>query len=105
MGDEEHARAHIFLQLIEQHEHLLLNGHIQRGRWLIRDQQTRLDCHDHGDHDSLPKTSGKLKGKLPHPVLGVGNANLLKVFHSRVICLFLAHSLVNDEGLGKLSVN
>ena len=43
MGDEHHREPEVFLQLLEQREHLRLHHDVERGGGLVRDEEVR-DC-------------------------------------------------------------
>ena len=97
MGDKEHAGGDVLLELVEQDQHLLLDGHIQGGGGLVGDQEGRLHRHDHGDHDTLTQAAGELEGELLHPVGRVGDAHLFQIAHGGVVGLFFAHVPVENE--------
>ena len=53
MGDQDHGHVHLAPQIVEQPQDLRLNGHVERGGRLIRDDQFRLAHQRHGDHHAL----------------------------------------------------
>ena len=58
MGDEQQPHAFgLFFKLRQKLQNLRLNGHIQRRRRLIRNQDVRLVRQRHGDHDPLSLTA------------------------------------------------
>ncbi len=59
--DEEHRRMVTFHHVAHQLQRLRLNGHVERGAWLVGDQQGRLVGQRHGDHDALVHAAGKLE--------------------------------------------
>ena len=63
-------------QRLHQLQNLRLDGHIQRRRRLVRDNQTRVATQRHGDHHPLPHSPAELVRVLPDPPLRVGNPHL-----------------------------
>ncbi|KAG0734194.1 hypothetical protein G6F24_018918 [Rhizopus arrhizus] len=59
MRDEHHAHAFILLDAGDQRQDLCLGGDVQRGRWLVGDQQRRLQRQRHRDHHALPLAAGQ----------------------------------------------
>ena len=54
VGNEKQAHLLALFQVCQQIKNLSLNGHIQRGRRFICDQQFRIVGQRHGDHHTLP---------------------------------------------------
>ena len=57
---EEHRQLKGGAQLVEQVEHLLLHGHVERGHRLISDDQLGLHGQCAGDADALALATGEL---------------------------------------------
>ncbi|KAG1361592.1 hypothetical protein G6F61_014284 [Rhizopus arrhizus] len=57
--DEQHGHADFALQVPDQVDDLGLDGDVQRGRWLVGDQQRRLAGQRHRDHHALPLAAGQ----------------------------------------------
>ncbi len=53
MGDQQDCHAETLLQVRQKFQNLRLNGHVESGCRLVRDQQLRLIGERHGDHDPL----------------------------------------------------
>ena len=53
MGDEHHRSARFALQTVHKRQNFSLNGHVQGGRRLVGNQQTRLAGHRHCNHHAL----------------------------------------------------
>jgi hypothetical protein len=51
---------------------LRLDGYIQSGRRLVRNQEIRLVGQSHGDHDAVPLSAGELMRIGAEPLLGLG---------------------------------
>ena len=60
MRDEEIGQVQLVLQLFHQVDHLLLNGDIEGGDWLIGDDEARLQSEGAGDADALPLPAREL---------------------------------------------
>src|SRR5258706_15492728 len=58
--DQKHRKSEVLSQTSKQLENLSLNGHVQRGGWLIRDKQLRITRQSHRYHYSLSHASGQL---------------------------------------------
>ncbi len=66
------------LQVLEKIEDLRLDGHVERGRGLVGDEQIGLVCKRHGDHDALPLAARKLVRIGRKPARSVADADLLQ---------------------------
>ena len=53
VGDEQHRHAQARLQVAQQLKNLCLHRDVERGGWLVRDQEVRLVGERHRDHDAL----------------------------------------------------
>ena len=60
MRDQQHCGAQLFLQVAHKLQHLRLDGDIQRGCRLIRDDKLRAACKRNGDDNALLHAAGKL---------------------------------------------
>ena len=69
MCNHDDRHTHLLLQVLHQLQDLRLNGNVQRGRRLIRNQDIRLTAERHGNHDTLAHASRKLIGILLHTAL------------------------------------
>lgn len=70
MRDQDHGHPEFVARFHEQLEDLRLDGHIERGRRLIRNEEPRLSDESHRDHDPLTHPPGKLVGVLTKPPVG-----------------------------------
>ena len=52
--DDDDRHAELVAQVHQQVEHLRLDGHVERGRRLVGDQQLRPAGERHRDHHALP---------------------------------------------------
>ena len=64
VGDEDHGGVQPLLQLIDQAQHLGLNGHIQCGGGFVGKDQLRLAGQRNGNDNALLHAAGKLMGIL-----------------------------------------
>ena len=67
MGDEHDGRADPVLQVAHELEDLRLDGHVERRRRLVGDQQLRVAGQRDGDHHPLAHAARELVRILPHP--------------------------------------
>ena len=58
--DEQHRRVQLLLQLRHEIEYLRLDGRVEPGRRLVEDQQRRILCQGHRDHDPLLHSAREL---------------------------------------------
>src|SRR4051812_7422513 len=70
VGDQDDGGAAGRLQLAHQLEDLRLQRDIERGGWLVRDQQPRVAGERHRDHDALAHAAGELVRIFVNPPLG-----------------------------------
>ncbi|MNC54298.1 hypothetical protein D3C75_1037740 [compost metagenome] len=63
MGNEQISQIPLPLELLEQINHLRLNGNVQSGDRLIRHDKLRLDRQRPGNTDPLPLAAGEFVGK------------------------------------------
>ena len=78
VGDQDDRHPELLLQPVQQLEDLRLDGHVQRGGRLIRDQELGVAGQRHRDHHPLPHPAGKLVRILADPLLGDGDADQLQ---------------------------
>ena len=80
MRDEDHREAELLTQLVEQVDDLLLNGHVQRGRRLVGQDQGGVTGQRHGDENALTLTAGELVRVAAQRALGVESHQLEQLF-------------------------
>ena len=95
MRDKEIGQAQLFLQVVQQVDHLGLNGHVQRGDGLVADNEFGLDGQSPGNADSLALAAGKLMGE-PAGMLPVQTHQLQQLIDALPALLGIIH-LVNDH--------
>jgi hypothetical protein len=57
--DQDHRHFQFARQVLQQLQHLGLNGDVERGRRLVRDKDFGLIGERHGDHDALLLAAGE----------------------------------------------
>ena len=72
VGDEQDAGPLLPVDLFQQVQNTLLNGHVQRRGRLIADEQLRLGDDGRRDHGPLEHPAGELVGVLAVHRLRVG---------------------------------
>jgi hypothetical protein len=80
VGDQQHAHRPLGLQAAQQFENLRLDGHVERRRRLIGDQQARIAGQRDGDHHPLLHAAGQLEGILAEAAFRVGDADRRQQF-------------------------
>ena len=63
--DEDDRGPGAFLELVHQVEDLGLDGDVEGGGRLVRDEKARVAGHRHRDHHPLAEPAGKLERVLP----------------------------------------
>jgi hypothetical protein len=66
--DQQDRHVQAALQRVEQFQDLSLDGHVERRRRLVRDQQRRIARERHGDHHALTHPTGQLVRVVPDPL-------------------------------------
>ncbi len=60
VGDEQHGHAELGLEIADERQDLLLDGHVQGGGRLVGDEQLGLAGQGHGDDHPLALAAGEL---------------------------------------------
>ncbi|MNZ76717.1 hypothetical protein D3C78_952340 [compost metagenome] len=102
MGDEQNRRAFLFLKRLDEVQYLALNGHIERGRRLVGDQQLRPGRKRHGDHHALAHAAGKAMRIFIETRCGRGNTDLFEKADRFGPGIRFRHGLMAQQGLGNL---
>ncbi len=103
--DQHHRESPSFDLGLDQTEDLRLHGHIERGRWLIRDQDFGIARQRCRVEDALPHTATELMGVTAKVVCRIWDADLFKEGACADVRLAPTESEVRDEGLGDLESN
>ena len=76
VGDEQHRHLVLLLQVADEVEDLLLDGHVERRRRLVGDQELGLAGDRHRDHHPLLLAARHLERILVYALFGFRNADL-----------------------------
>src|SRR6202035_5540180 len=80
--DQDKRRTALSLQVAQQLEYLRLNRYVERGGWLVSDNQLGAASQRHGDHHALPHPSRELVGVKACSRTGVWYAHVLQHLNS-----------------------
>ena len=105
VGDEDHSRVQIALQLTDDVEDLRLDGHVQCCRGFVGNQQRRLAGQRHGDHGALAHAARERMRVAVEQALGVGQAYFFQQGSGLFACIRHAQALVQDQRFGYLVAN
>ena len=75
MRDHEHGHVETRLQVPDQLENLGLDGDVESGGGLVRDQERRAADQRHGDHGALPHAAGQFERIGPVGTLRIGKSD------------------------------
>src|SRR5205085_672760 len=101
--DENDARACILFQLLYQLKNLRLNGHVQRRRWLVRNQKLRLARERHGNHHALSHAARKLMRVAARTRSRVRYADGFQHLDGVLVCLLSGMSKMKFRYLHQLT--
>ena len=102
MRDHNHRDTKFAAELFHQLKNLRLNGHIQRSRRLVRNQQPRVTGKPDGDHHPLPHAARKLVRVLLQAPLGVGYPDQPQKLNRAGLLGGFVHAHVDAQGFGQL---
>ena len=105
MGNQDHRHAALGHQIGDQVEDLPLDGDVERGGRLVRNQQIRLAGQRHGDGDALALAAGKLVRVGVDPLGGIGKADAIEQCNRLVARLRGRKALVPAQRLGDLAAD
>ena len=83
-------------------ENLLLDGHVERGRGLVGDQQARVAGDRHRDHHALVHAARHLVRERAQPRGRRGDADLVEQLHDAVAHLPPRHRMMHAQRLADL---
>ena len=100
--DEHHRHVQLLLQRADQLQDFRLDGHVQRGGRLVRNQQRRLARQRHRNHHALAHAARQLVRIAPQHIARFRNAHQLQ--HAQRLGLGLAGrlALVQADRFGNL---
>ncbi len=66
VGDQDHGRVELVLQAVDQLDDLGLDRHVERGRWLVGDEDVGVVGERHRDHRALAHAARELVRVVVH---------------------------------------
>ena len=81
VGDEQDRHAELGHQRLHEVEDLGLDGHIERGGRLVRNEEPRAGRERHRDHRPLAHSAGELEGVLIEATARVGDPHSFQHLH------------------------
>src|SRR3989442_10056208 len=102
VGDQDDRHVELVLQLAREVQDLRLDGDVQRGGGLVRDQDGRVARQRHGDHDALAHAAGELVGVVAHALSRQRDLYLLQHLHGAIPGILLGQPLVQYHGVSDL---
>ena len=79
--DQQHREATFAPFTMEELQDLDLDGHVQRRRRLVGDQNVGIAAERGGDHHALRHAAGELEGVVPGPVFGLRDTDFPEQLH------------------------
>jgi hypothetical protein len=105
VADEENAHAALFLEACKQRKDLSLNGDVERGRGLVRNQKLGLAGQRHGNKHPLPLPARELVRVKVEARCRVGQSYLSKEASGARARLASRHALVEADRLDDLGAH
>ncbi len=99
VGDEEHGIVLFLIDLPQKPHDLILNGHVQSGCGLVRNDEPGMKYDCHGDHDPLAHAAGQLVGIAGVHPLRIFKPHRLKGLQNLSLPLFLCQRPVQPQRL------
>src|ERR1043166_3388672 len=96
MRDEKHRQIKPAAKIGEQLEDLRLDGDVERGRWLVGDEQLRPVDDGHGDDHALAHASGKLVRIAASAAIGLEYADVAQGFEGLTMRFPLVTAVRNN---------
>ena len=103
--DEREGHAGFAARGTQQLHDLCLQGHIERGGRLVRDQKVRLAQQTHRQHDPLTHSARQFIRVLLQPALWIRDSHVLKHALCGAARLFPRLPCVRNQDLGQLRAN
>ena len=103
--DQDHADVELLLHPVDQLEDLRLNGHVERGRRLVGDEQIGLVGERHGDHDALALAARELVRIGAQALRRLADADLCQQLQHARPGRRSAHAAMHVEHLANLPLH
>ena len=102
VGNQDHRQSEPIAQFEQKIEYLRLNGHVERGRRLVGNQDFRSTGQGRRDHRALAHTARKLVRVTVILPLGIGKADLFEDVDGCGPGPFLCRALMKANAFGDL---
>src|SRR5579875_19531 len=89
--DEHNRRAELFGEALHQLENLGLNSHVERGGWLVGNEQLRIAGQGDSDHHALAHAAAELVGIVLGAPPRIRNADEVEHFYGAFPGLVVVH--------------
>src|SRR5262249_50092808 len=103
VGDEDDGRAEALLEVGHETENLRLDGDVECGGRLIRDQELGAAGQRNRDHYALAHAAGQLVRVLARAPTRLRDADKAEHFHPTLLHLLAVKSLMQPQRLGDLA--
>ena len=91
MGDQQHRRLRLALEVEEKREYLSLHGHVERRRRFVRDYQLRPEQQRNGQHDTLSHAAREFVRVRSIPFVCVAAQHLDRLGSRRPLVALAVH--------------
>ena len=103
--DEQNGHAAFVAELAQDFENLSLDRDIERGRWLVGDEQLGIAGQGHRDHHALLLAARHLMRIGIDALFGIGNAHFAEQVDRPLASFGVRDMLMEDDGLGDLAAD
>ena len=97
VGNQQHRHVQLALKILEELQDLGLDGYVEGGGGLVRNQQLRLVGQRHRDHHPLALPAGKLVGIGVETMRGVLQTNQFEQFEGALVGHLRRQPLVHHQ--------
>jgi len=105
VGDQQHGHVPLTLFLAQQFEDLCLHRHVQRGGWLVGDQQVRIVGQRHRNHHTLALSTAEFMGVGACLPLRVAQADVFEQLRHHLTRFAHVDALVSHDYFCNLPVD
>ena len=103
--NEQQRKMQALAHVAQQIENLALDRHVERGRWLVRDEKHGLCCDGQRNHRALAEPSAQLMRIGAGSAVRVRNANRVEQFEDSVLGRASARETVDRQCFLNLRAN
>ena len=105
VGNHDASRASFALRNLDHVQDLGLDGHVEGGGWLVRDQYLRIIRNRNSNDHALAHTAGKLVGEGLQALLRLRNTHKVQKLSRAGECLGLGNVVVGLHSFHQLRTN